>query len=325
MRIHNRSMYSFATVPIVAAAVLMAATAAQAQLVPGTGKKVEQVGDDFEDPEWGYIYNFPKASDEQDEQTRMPGGFSKNRRWNESALRGNPDHLRRVATPPGGLPGSTGSMLIMSRDTGIPNRPTGQMQQDDLLMNVQSRMGGLISVNRMPNFVVRVFVPPFDDFEKRKGITFGVRAGVFAPRTKSEESGGLAGLFGGSRTSTSMEAYWPGFFVHFDPAAHQQGKEDACHFLLRATERGHDFRGPNITQSGWWTLGMSFTPDGRIHWYAKPGVENLTAADHLASRFCYSMKAQNFETVFFNICSPDNTRTWSTPWIVDDVELFLAR
>ena len=313
------------TVAVVAPALLAVVAPVQAQVVPGTGHKVDQVGDDFEDPEWGYIYNFPKASEEQDEQTRMPGGFSKNRRWNESALRGNPDHLRLLPTPPGGLPGSTGSMLIMSRDTGIPGRPGHQMQQDDLLMNCQSRMGGNIPVSRTPNFVVRVFVPPFEEFEQRKGITFGVRAGVFAPRTKTEESGGLVGLFGGSRTTTSMEPYWPGFFVTFDPAAYKQGKEDACHFLLRATERGHDFRGPVITQSGWWTLGMSFTPDGRVHWYAKPGVENLTAADHLASRFSYGMRAQSFETVFFNICSPDNTRTWSTPWIVDDVELYLGR
>ncbi len=317
-----RWLASFA---VVGGALLTTVEAVQAQLIPGTGNKVEQVGDDFEDPEWSFVYNLPKASDEQDGQTRMPGGFSKNRRWNESALRGVPDHLRRVETPAGGLPGSTGALLIMSRDTGIPGRPSNQMQQDDLLMNVQSRMGGNIPVSRMPNFVVRVFVPPFDDFERRTGITFGVRAGLFAPRTKTEQSGGLAAIFGGSRTTTSTEPYWPGFFVHFDPKAHEQGKEGACYFLLRANERGHDFRGPAITQSGWWTLGMSFTPDGMVHWYAKPGVENLTAADHLASRYCYGMKAQQFETVFFNICSPDNNRTWSTPWIVDDVELFLAR
>ena len=77
-----------------------------APVVPGTGVVVDVVGDDFEDGSWGYVMNGPKASHEQDEQQRPPGGKSKNGRWYEGAKRGQPDVIRRIATPPGGLPGS---------------------------------------------------------------------------------------------------------------------------------------------------------------------------------------------------------------------------
>src|SRR5690242_18129458 len=49
------------------AALLLAPRAASAQLVvPGTGEKVTKVGDDFEDPQWSYVFNLPKGSDEND-------------------------------------------------------------------------------------------------------------------------------------------------------------------------------------------------------------------------------------------------------------------
>ena len=35
-------------------------------IVPGTGNKIDQVGDNFEDPNWGFVHNFPKSSDEID-------------------------------------------------------------------------------------------------------------------------------------------------------------------------------------------------------------------------------------------------------------------
>ena len=85
--------------------------------VPSTGVKVRQVGDDFEDPNWGYIMNGRKASHEQDEKQRPPGGASRNGRWYESALRGQPDVVKRVPTPPGGIEGSQGSMLMATRSS----------------------------------------------------------------------------------------------------------------------------------------------------------------------------------------------------------------
>ncbi len=83
-----------------------------AQLVPGTGTRLDRVGDDFEDPAWDYIFNLPKSSNNLDEQIRGPGGRSRNGRWEESGLRGQPDVIRRVSTPPDGLPGSSGRLGV---------------------------------------------------------------------------------------------------------------------------------------------------------------------------------------------------------------------
>src|SRR5688572_7746617 len=103
-------------------AIVSLAAQTQAQLVPGTGTRMEQVGDDFEDPAWSFTFNLPKSSNNLDEQVRRPGGRSRNGRWEESALRGEPDVIRRVSTPPGGLTGSTGALALRSLNTGVPNR-----------------------------------------------------------------------------------------------------------------------------------------------------------------------------------------------------------
>ncbi len=109
--------------------------------VPGTGRQVAGAGDDFEDPAWEYIYNNPKASNELDGQNRNPAGVSKNGRFFEPAKRGQPDLIQRVATPEGGLPGSTGSMMFATLHSGVPGRPNNKTEQDDLIASM-SRAGG---------------------------------------------------------------------------------------------------------------------------------------------------------------------------------------
>ena len=100
-----------------------------AQLVPGTGKKIEQVGDDFEDPQWHYIGNWPKSTEENNERHNYPSGKSANGRWYEGMKRGQPDFLRRVPTPAGGLVGSEGSLMMRSLQTGIPGVPSYRTQR----------------------------------------------------------------------------------------------------------------------------------------------------------------------------------------------------
>src|SRR5689334_12018982 len=101
---------------LVAAALAFLPGVAQAQvIVPGTGQKIEKVGDDFEDANWSYIYNLPKGSEENDKQQRLPAGHSKNGRWFEGPMRGQPDIIQRVPTPEGGIPGSQGSLLMRSQ------------------------------------------------------------------------------------------------------------------------------------------------------------------------------------------------------------------
>jgi hypothetical protein len=112
-------------------------------------------------------------------------------------------------------------------------------------------------------------------------------------------------------------------FLQFRAAKRGYAK-DSAYMVLRAQDSGHDFPGPEVTP-GWWTLGMSVTPDGQVHFYAHRGVQDLTAKDHLASRYCYGFRASQLDTVFFNVLSQDDGRTLSTPWVIDDPSIFVAR
>lgn len=293
------------------AAALLWTLSAQADarepLVPGTGEKLPQVGDDFEDPNWTYIYNSPKASVFQDKQSRAPGGRSANGRWAEPTYRGQPDLIKRVPTPIGGIPGSEGSLLIRSMHTGIPGKPSGERQQDDLLAPLRSKLGGWAPVSWQPSCVVRVYMPPFEEWEQSTGTSFAFRGDCRANSLK--EPG-------------EKEEYWPGIFVQYEPRRKQGAK---AHFVIRSDKMGRDLRGPDITQLGWWTLGMSFTSDGMVHYFVRPGVEDLRAEDHIASHYPYGFRNERLEMFFFNVCSVDNGRSWSTPWVIDDPSLYFVR
>src|SRR5262249_25817853 len=113
----NRRAFSAAVVLV---ASLVPNLAWAQAFVPGSGQRLTQVGDDFEDPKWTYNLNMPKSSSENDKQERLPAGRAANDRWAEGLMRGQPDVIKRVPTPLGGIPGSEGSMLIMSLYTGVP-------------------------------------------------------------------------------------------------------------------------------------------------------------------------------------------------------------
>ena len=129
---------------IVALLIVSGTTIANAQVVPGTGEKLTEIGDDFEDDKWAYVPNLPKSSNNIDHQVRYPSGQANNNRWFESLLRGQPDVVERVETPAGGLPNSKGAMKLRSVQTGIPGAPSFKMQQDDFIMNGNNRFGGTI-------------------------------------------------------------------------------------------------------------------------------------------------------------------------------------
>ncbi len=289
-------------------AALIAATplSADEPFVPGTGVKVDRVGDDFEDLEWGYIMNGKKASHEQDENQRAPGGKSRNGRWYESALRGQPDAIKRVPTPPGGIEGSRGSMFLATRLSGIPGKIAGTQMQDDLLMGVETRVGQPVPVTWQPSCTVRVYLPEFDRWENRTGASFGIRADIRGRDRKG-----------------SVEPYWPGFFLLFRSETSKKFEQDFAQISVRAKQNGRDLAGPKIYKPGWWTFGMSFTPDGQVHYYASEGVDDLTEEDHLYSGFPYGSRALYFDNFFFDVANWENGRNWSTPWVVDDVKFFV--
>jgi hypothetical protein len=288
--------------------------------VPGRGQKVTEVGDDFEDAEWGYFENSPKSSSNLDRDDRLPAGISKNQRVYESTYRGQPDVIKQVPTPPGGLRGSKHALALRSRVTGVPGRPSYQMQQDDLLVNLSSIIGP-VSVSKSPSVVVRVFLPPFEQWENRTGSQFGFRAELEGGSMKMVSSKGFFGK--GSKLKHKHEAYWPGFFIQFNSKSDGQNKEDSAVLIVRAGSQGEDIAGPKITETGWWTLGMTFTPDGSTHFYASPGVDALTERDYITTTKPYGHTAETLNTFFFNIVNQDDGRTWSTEWIVDDPALYL--
>lgn len=291
----------------------------QYMAVPGRGSKIPQVGDDFEEANWGYEVNGEKSSTNIDGQDRQPGGISANRRIYESTYRGQPDVVRLIDTPANGIPGSKKSLYLRTLHSGPPNRPTFKMQQDDLLVNVSSVIG-TVSVSQSPSITVRVFIPEWHAWEKRTGSSFGFRAETEG--MKFSMNGGN-GFFKRGRSMMKQETTWPGFFIQFNSKTDGQNKEDSAILLIRADENGQDILGPRITESGcWWTLGMSFTPDGYVHYYASPGVDPLTEKDHVATTKPYGHGVDHVNTFFFNVVNIDNGRTWSTPWIVDDPAMF---
>ncbi|MEX0702232.1 MAG: hypothetical protein WD069_09065 [Planctomycetales bacterium] len=290
----------------------LAAESALAQrLVPGTGQRDERYGDDFEDEKWTYHPNLPKASREQDGQTRDPLGYSENGKWKESAKRGTPEIVKRVPTPEGGLPGSGGAMLLRSQYAGIPNLLRRDGGQDDLIFN-----GYHVSVNRSPSMVVRVHLPPFEEWEDHTGTSFGFRASATTQIWENKK--GLK-IFGGGRQQ-KFETYYPGIFIQFNSRTDGKNPQDSAVLVIRGQDSGHDYAGPLVTP-GWWTLGMSFTPDGRVHYYARPGVGDLRPQDHVASHNPYGYRALYINSYFFNVCNAD-TGKWSTEWIIDDPCLY---
>lgn len=289
--------------------------------VPGSGTRIDYASDDFETAGWRFIQNLPKSSRENDDQVRSPTGFSANGLWHEGPERGHPDYLRVVPTPAGGLAGSKHALLIRTLNSGVPGGHSYDVQQDDLIANCISQLNGTLSVAEMPSVVVRVYLPPADQWENRSGPHFGFRVSVSTMATEKKSFG-----FFGSRTETTNEPYWPGMWINFRSKTSRRIKQDSAYLTIRSDASGHDFRALKIPadQFGWWTLGMSLTADGMVHYYAHAGIDDLTAKDHLASKAPYGYQAQRFRTYFFDACNRNDGRTWSTPFVIDDPQLYLV-
>lgn len=288
-------------------------------VVPGTGQLVTACGDDFEDPNWRYIPRNPKSSEDIDDEQRAPTGSSTNGRWFEGVKRGHPDIVRRVPTPPGGLPDSEGAILLKSMFTGVPGAPTTSTHnQDDFICNVQYRLNGRVPLEKCPNVVTRIWLPKVKEWERRSGPHFGFRLAL--ETTAMKDKGVL--LF--KTKGLDNEVYWPGMFVELQCKEHNKLGYDYAYWRIRCDSRGQDFKGPTITQTGWWTLGLSCTNDGRVHYYISEGIDDLTEADYVTSQYPYGYKTERFRSFFFNTMSRDDGRTWSTGVIVDDSKLYFA-
>jgi hypothetical protein len=288
-------------------------------LVPGTGLRIDLAGDDFEDPAWTWEANLPKVFNNKDTalSQNYPLGIAANRRWYEGIKRGQPDIVQRIETPPDGLPGSTGALAIRSLATG-GQRPTYQQQQEDFIANVAGTYGK-IPVEWSPSVVTRVWLPPVEQWENRTGCHFAFRLSLETdPRSMPR---------GSARPADFDGTFWPGMFIHFDSreGSGATGQaNDRISIWMKAGNRGEQLNGPELTTTGWWTLGMSVTPDGCVHYFARPGVEPLTADDWIASAWPFGYRAERLKTFFFNVCNGDDGRNWSTWFVVDDPFVYAA-
>ncbi len=313
-------MYKSWNLILVVACLVMSTAWADAQqvIVPGSGQIVEAVGDDFEDPNWGYQFNLPKVYNHKDDvlSKNFPGGMSLNQRWYEGMKRGQPDVIRRVTPPKGGIPGSTGALLLCSLRTG-GQYPSNTLQQEDLIANVSQRVGK-IPVSRGPNIVTRVWVPPFEEFEPRVNqCHFAFRMALEQPRFHQISYD----------PENEDHLVFPGIFLNLvrNPNAQKDGHPYGIYFWMKATQRGTQIRGPLSTQTGWWTLGMSISADGKVNYFAKPGVEELAASDLIGSDYPFGKRANQFRNFFFNVCNGDDGKSWSSQFVIDDPTMFVAR
>jgi hypothetical protein len=162
-------------------------------------------------------------------------------------------------------------------------------------------------------------MPPFEQWERRTGPTFGFRAGCYTHAIITGDDHPDEGRFG-------LEEYWPGMFICFEPKNPKRKIEkDSAYIRVRSGRNGGEIRGPQIEELGWWTLGLSFTPDGMVHYFASPGVDDLTMDDHITSQFPYGYRTEWLKTFFFNVCTRDDGRTWSTPWVIDDPKVYFVK
>lgn len=288
--------------------------------VPGSGSKIDFLGDTFEEDGWKFYHNHPKSSREEDGQARGPLAFSGNRRMQEGPERGQPDLLKVIKTPPNGLPESNHALLVRTLHSGIPGTYSRTVQQDDLICGITTRLGSQIPVREVPSCVVRIWLPPAEEWENRSGPHFGIRMGV---RTTTLEPN--RGFFA-SGSSSVVEPYWPGMWIHFRSETSRGVESDSALIKVRGDRRGIDFPVKDISadQFGWWTLGMSLSPDGQVHYFAHQGVDDLTSQDHLTSQFPYGFRAERLNSFFFNSCNLNDGTTWSTPFVIDDPSVYVV-
>ncbi len=119
--------------------------------VLGRTVRLDSLCDDFEDTNWHYNYE---------------GGLW---RGGNASGRGEPEMITRVATPTGGKSGSTGALEIRTNQ----NDPDGQA--DFTTAEFTQKLGRELTRADQPVFIVRVWLPPFEQWNKGLFGNFGFR------------------------------------------------------------------------------------------------------------------------------------------------------
>ena len=262
--------------------------ATSASNVLGRTVRLDALCDDFEDVDWNYDY-----------QKRLCyRGF-----W-RGADRGEPELLKRIGTPAGGKHASTGALEIRTIDNKDDNFPN---QEDFITVEFKKILGRNLIRADQPVFIVRVWLPPFDQWTKDHN-NFGFRA---APRSKK------------------ISEYYPSIWLFYNNRAIRRVEPSPLFVFRIGTGVAGDEVGGPIKQPGWWTLALAFDKKGVGYYYARPGVGLPTEKHRMFDTTLFrTIDGSDNPTMdhvgytFFSLGYPVDDRI-SPRFVIDDYEVWV--
>lgn len=211
--------------------------------------------------------------------------------------RGTPELITRVTTPLGGKVGSTGALEIRTNSIDSDESPD---QEDFLTAEYTPRLGRRLTLADQPVFLVRVWLPPFNQWGAY--YRFGFRHEYF--------------LMNGSKTYSSI-------FLEYKKRA---GPKPVV--IIRIDK--NEYANPNwvIDRDGWWTLAVGFDEKGVDYFYAYPGLGIPTGKEKIFDggqiRGGDDTSIDYFNYSFFSLMYLP-TGNASPPIVIDDYETWGVR
>jgi len=266
--------------------------------VLGRFRCLDSLCDDFEDENWHYDYSKHTC-------------FRKFWRGNPDvggSQRGEPELLARVPTPYGGKNGSSGALEIRTNKIDSGKVPD---QEDLLTIEFEEILGYKLSRIHQPVFIVRVWLPPFDEW----GDTyyFGFRL---------EASSDNNGDYYPSIWLKKEDNYNPYIAVSIRTpqavAMTKYYKKNLCDIPIKG-----------INQDGWWTLAIAFDKSGVGYYYARSGSSDLREEDKIytTTRFEteYGIKDLHMDCINYNLFKIAYPKTGNTSprFVIDDFEVWV--
>lgn len=226
-------------------------------VVLGRTTRIDSICDDFEDSNWKYDSTNHRSSN----------GFwvgTAGQKGPDKSDRGSPTILERV-TPPqsGGKSGSNGALKI---GTNIPHDDNISYQDDLRTLNFESKLGYKLTRANQPVFIMRIWLPPFDQWGDYYSFGFRLEA----------------------QSNDTPNSYYPSIWLRYNHILQINGENYSFpgpHIFFRifyldgADLKYYEEYGGPIKQPGWWTLAMAFDEKGACYYYARPGVDALIEKD----------------------------------------------
>ena len=233
----------------------------------------------------------------------------------------SPTRSKSIPTPPAACAGSQQALLLRTLNSGIPGyalqrRPAGR--PDRQLPRTPPRR----HPRRRTPQLHRPRLPAAG-----RAVGTALRPAVRLPRqpVDGHHRRKTTGFFS-SGSSTEVEPYWPGMWIHFRANAHQE--HQGRHGLHRRPRRPHGPRLPRPRDRPSSAGGRSACRSPPTAWCTTtPAPASTSSPPPTTSRrsIPYSYTARDFRTYFFDVCNRNDGRTWSTPFVIDDPKLYVVR